>query len=155
MSEANLKQIREVEEESDKILKAAEQEMDKALLKAREEAVALKAKAETDAADEAKGVISSFEEETEKEIATLDKSAASRKEELRKNVSLSHQMDGDEDSDTLHLGIFVKDKLAGIVSLMRASISSFEDEPQYQIRGMATSAFHQSKGFQTCLSCER
>lgn len=70
-----------------------------------------------------------------------------RKEELRKNVSLSHQMEGDQDSDTLHLGIFVKDKLAGIVSLMRASIASFEDEPQYQIRGMATSASHQSKGF--------
>jgi len=70
-----------------------------------------------------------------------------RKEELRKNVSLSHEMAGDDERETLHLGIFYAGELAGIVSLMRASIPSFKDSPQYQIRGMATSAKHQGKGF--------
>ena len=70
-----------------------------------------------------------------------------RKEELRKNISLSHKMAGDEDSDTLHLGIFAEGELAGIVSLMKASNPSFKQRPQYQIRGMATSGFHQGKGF--------
>ena len=71
-----------------------------------------------------------------------------RKQELRKNVSLSHEMAGDEEPDTLHLGIFFAGELVGIVSLMRASIPFFkEDSPQYQIRGMATSGMHQGKGF--------
>ena len=89
-----------------------------------------------------------------------------RKEELRKNVSLSHKMAGDQDPDTLHLGIFANDDLVGIVSLMKASMpfvddsplevssleeSSLEESPleeslQYQIRGMATSGPHQGKG---------
>ena len=79
-------------------------------------------------------------------IAT-EETFAIRKEELRKNVSLSHEMAGDEDPDTLHLGIFVNNDLAGIVSLMRASMPSFKDSPQYQIRGMATSSPYQGKGF--------
>lgn len=70
-----------------------------------------------------------------------------RKDELRKNVSLSHKMMGDEEPDTLHLGIFVEGELGGIVSLMKASIPDFKDEPQYQIRGMATASRHQGKGF--------
>ena len=70
-----------------------------------------------------------------------------RKEELRKNVSLSHEMAGDEDPDTLHLGIFVNNDLAGIVSLMRATMPSLKDSLQYQIRGMATSSPYQGKGF--------
>ena len=70
-----------------------------------------------------------------------------RKQELRKNVTLSHVMLGDEEPDTLHLGIFVKGELAGIVSLMKAVLPSFEESPQYQIRGMATSAPHQGQGF--------
>jgi ribosomal protein S18 acetylase RimI-like enzyme len=69
-----------------------------------------------------------------------------RKEELRKNVSLSHKMEGDEEPDTLHLGIFIEGELAGIVSLMKASIPTFQDEPQYQIRGMAMASCHQRKG---------
>ena len=70
-----------------------------------------------------------------------------RKDELRKNVSLSHKMVGDEEPGTLHLGIFVEGELGGIVSLMKASIPDFKDEPQYQIRGMATASRHQGKGF--------
>ena len=70
-----------------------------------------------------------------------------RKEELRKNVSLSHKMVGDEEPDTVHLGIFFEGELAGIVSLMKASIPAFKDEAQYQIRGMATASCHQRKGF--------
>ena len=70
-----------------------------------------------------------------------------RKEELRKNVSLSHKMVGDEEPDTLHLGFFTDGELAGIVSLMRSSLPAFKETFQYQIRGMATASSHQGKGF--------
>lgn len=69
-----------------------------------------------------------------------------RREVLRKNVSLSHEMPGDKASETLHLGIFYDGELVGIVSLMRASISCFSESSQYQIRGMATYAPYQGKG---------
>ncbi len=70
-----------------------------------------------------------------------------RKEELRKNVSLSHTMQGDEDDDTLHLGCFDDEELVGIVSLMRASLPGFSERPQFQIRGMATSSGYQGRGY--------
>jgi GNAT superfamily N-acetyltransferase len=77
---------------------------------------------------------------------TAEDTYSIRKEELRKNVSLSHEMAGDYALDTVHLGIYYQDELAGIVSMMKASIPFFDDNPQYQIRGMATSAPFQGKG---------
>ena len=77
-----------------------------------------------------------------------------RKEELRKNVSLSHTMSGDKDAETLHLGLFVDNELAGIGSFMRTSLSDFKEEPQYQLRGMATRASHQGRGFGRLLLTE-
>ena len=68
-----------------------------------------------------------------------------RKEELRKNVSLSHKMKGDHDSETLHLGLYLNEELVGIASFMKASLDDFEGL-QYQLRGMATSERHQGKG---------
>ena len=68
-----------------------------------------------------------------------------RREELRKNVSLSHVMKGDDDSETLHLGLYLNDELVSIASFMKASLPEFEGL-QYQLRGMATSEMHQGKG---------
>ena len=70
-----------------------------------------------------------------------------RKAELRKNVSLSHKMSGDEDSDTLHLGLFKDGELVGIASFMSASHPAFKEKTQYQLRGMATTAKTQGRGF--------
>ena len=69
-----------------------------------------------------------------------------RKEELRRNVTLSHEMQGDHDSDTLHLGLFEKGELVSIASFMKASLPDFEGR-QYQLRGMATAEAYQGKGF--------
>ena len=81
-------------------------------------------------------------------VITAKETYPIRKEELRKNVSLSHQMQGDEDDDTLHLGCFDSgDLLVGIVSLMPASLTGFSERPQYQIRGMATSSGFQGRGY--------
>ena len=70
-----------------------------------------------------------------------------RKAELRKNVSLSHKMSGDEDDETLHLGLFKDGELVGIASFMRASNSAFEGNGQFQLRGMATAAKAQGRGY--------
>lgn len=70
-----------------------------------------------------------------------------RKAELRKNVSLSHKMTDDEDNETLHLGLFNDGELVGIASFMRASNSAFEENGQYQLRGMATAAKAQGRGY--------
>jgi len=69
-----------------------------------------------------------------------------RKQELRKNVSLSHKMKGDHDPDTLHLGMFLNEDLIGIASFMRASLSDFKGS-QYQLRGMATAEAYQGRGY--------
>ena len=68
-----------------------------------------------------------------------------RREELRKNVSLSHVMKGDDDRETLHLGLYLNDELVSIASFMKALLPEFEGL-QYQLRGMATSEMHQGKG---------
>ena len=68
-----------------------------------------------------------------------------RREELRKNVSLSHVMKGDDDRETLHLGLYFNDELVSIASFMKASLPEFEGL-QYQLRGMATSEMNQGKG---------
>jgi GNAT superfamily N-acetyltransferase len=70
-----------------------------------------------------------------------------RKAELRKNVSLSHKMSGDEDDGTLHLGLFNDGELLGIASFMSASNPAFKEKDQYQLRGMATAAKAQGRGY--------
>lgn len=71
---------------------------------------------------------------------------AIRKEELRRNVSLSHKMEGDQHPETLHLGLFVNDELVSVASCMKASLSEFTGL-QYQLRGMATREAEQGRGF--------
>ena len=45
--------------------------------------------------------------------------------------------EGDELETTLHFGGFVNQELVGIISLFKNNHSSFQQENQYQIRGMA------------------
>lgn len=69
-----------------------------------------------------------------------------RKEVLRKNMTLSHEMKGDHDSDALHLGIYEGDKLVCIGSFMKAVRTDLSGQ-QFQLRGMATSDRAQGKGY--------
>ncbi len=69
-----------------------------------------------------------------------------RKEVLRKNMDLSAQFTGDDDVDTIHVGLYDNDVLACIVSFMHANYMD-TNEKQYQLRGMATKEIFQGKGF--------
>ncbi len=69
-----------------------------------------------------------------------------RKAVLRDGMTLSHEMLGDHDEDTLHLGLFESDSLVCIASFMQASNDLFEGR-QFQLRGMASANAAQGKGF--------
>jgi len=69
-----------------------------------------------------------------------------RKLVLRDGMTLSHKMNGDHDSSTLHLGLFDEDRLVCIGSFMKASKSNFTGI-QYQLRGMASAKGLQGKGY--------
>lgn len=69
-----------------------------------------------------------------------------RKEILRKGMTLSHKMPGDEDRESLHLGVFYKEELVCVGSFMKNKKDGFSGV-QYQLRGMATSESAQGMGF--------
>ena len=69
-----------------------------------------------------------------------------RKSVLREGMTLSHQMNGDHESSTLHLGLFDEDRLVCVGSFMKAAKSNFKGH-QYQLRGMASSKGSQGKGY--------
>ena len=69
-----------------------------------------------------------------------------RKQVLRKNMTLSHKMKGDHDSDALHLGVYERDILVCIGSFMKAARTDLAGR-QYQLRGMATSDGSQGNGY--------
>jgi GNAT superfamily N-acetyltransferase len=69
-----------------------------------------------------------------------------RKEVLRKGMTLSHELPGDHDADTVHLGVFWDGQLICIGSFMKASKLPFSGF-QYQLRGMATANGFQGKGY--------
>jgi GNAT superfamily N-acetyltransferase len=71
---------------------------------------------------------------------------ALRKQELRKNMSLSEKIPGDFEESSLHLGLFEDDQLACIATFMPASNVLFT-EKQYRLRGMATGEIYQKKGY--------
>ncbi|MCA0931679.1 GNAT family N-acetyltransferase [Lutimonas saemankumensis] len=68
-----------------------------------------------------------------------------RKEILRKGMTLSHKMPGDEDKSSLHLGLFSDMELVCVCSFMKNSNKEFSGF-QYQLRGMATSEKAQGQG---------
>ncbi len=69
-----------------------------------------------------------------------------RKEELRKNVTLSHKMKGDDEPGTMHLGLFLDGTLVSIARFMSSTLNDSGDK-QYQLRGMATAGAYQGRGY--------
>lgn len=53
--------------------------------------------------------------------------------------------EGDLEPSTLHLGIFIEEKLAGVASFMRNKSKLFNSEEQFQLRGMAVLPEFQKK----------
>jgi len=74
---------------------------------------------------------------------SADETYPIRLEVLRKGIPLPHKFKGDFDSDTFHLGVFLKTKLVGVSSFMKVDNENF-DGFQYQLRGMA--ALEESRG---------
>ena len=68
-----------------------------------------------------------------------------RLEVLRKNIALPVIFTGDDDPSTIHLGVFLNDKLVAISSFMQSQNTLFEGK-QYQLRGMATLPEHRGLG---------
>ena len=80
-----------------------------------------------------------------KEIKAED-TYAIRKTVLRKNMTLSHEMPGDHDPETVHLGVYDENKLLCTGSFMKNNRDEFTGH-QYQLRGMATAEGSQRKGY--------
>lgn len=80
-----------------------------------------------------------------KEIKAED-TYAIRKAVLRKNMTLSHEMPGDHDPETVHLGVYDENKLLCTGSFMKNNRDEFTGH-QYQLRGMATAEGSQRKGY--------
>ena len=71
-----------------------------------------------------------------------------RHEVLRKGKSIvTCQFKGDDDENTTHFGLFLEDKLVGIISIFKENNNLFSESNQFQIRGMAVLEAFQGKGF--------
>ena len=57
------------------------------------------------------------------------------------------QFKGDDDENTTHFGLFLEDKLVGIISIFKENNNLFPESKQFQIRGMAVLEEFQGKGF--------
>lgn len=57
----------------------------------------------------------------------------------------------DNAETTSHFGLYVKDMLVGVISIFKTSNPLFNDEKQFQIRGMAVLETHQKKGYGAAL----
>lgn len=54
---------------------------------------------------------------------------------------------GDDDDQTIHLGAFIDKNLVSVASFYFNNNPRFNENVQYQLRGMATLPEHQNKGF--------
>lgn len=54
---------------------------------------------------------------------------------------------GDELPSTIHFGLFADNILAGVISVFEAENEIFEQQGQFQVRGMAVLGDYQKKGF--------
>lgn len=71
-----------------------------------------------------------------------------RHEVLRKGKTIETcQFKGDDDENTVHFGLFLEDKLVGIISIFKEKNELFSETNQFQIRGMAVLEEFQGKGF--------
>jgi len=87
-----------------------------------------------------------------KEIKAED-SYGIKKAVLRKNMTLSHEMPGDHDADSVHLGVYDQNILVCTGSFMKNNQNDFTGN-QYQLRGMATAEDCQGKGYGRMLLTE-
>lgn len=55
--------------------------------------------------------------------------------------------EGDDHQTTFHIGLYVVDKLVGVVSVFKNKTVTFSEPNQFQIRGMAVLKEHQSFGY--------
>ena len=70
-----------------------------------------------------------------------------RHEVLRKGKPIETcQFKGDDDDNTTHFGLFLENKLVGIISIFKEKNNLFSETNQYQIRGMAVLEAFQGKG---------
>ena len=73
-----------------------------------------------------------------------------RHEVLRKGKPFETcQFKGDDDENTIHFGLFLEDKLVGIISIFKENNNLFPKLNQFQIRGIAVLEEFQGKGFGT------
>ena len=70
-----------------------------------------------------------------------------RKAILRKGMSLSHKMAGDEHIDSIHLGVYDGGRLNCVGSFIGVNSNLFLEKEQYQLRGMASAFEAQGKGY--------
>lgn len=54
--------------------------------------------------------------------------------------------DGDDLESTIHLGLFIKNKLVGVATFVKNSNNLLKNESQYQLRGMAILNAYQGLG---------
>src|SRR5688500_390742 len=59
----------------------------------------------------------------------------------------SCRFEGDDLTTSTHLGLFKDNYLIGIISIFEVKSTLFNDERQFQRRGMAVLEEHQKKGF--------
>lgn len=59
----------------------------------------------------------------------------------------SCRFEGDDLETTFHFGLFIDEKLIGVISLFKNKNAIFNIENQFQIRGMAVLQEHQKKGY--------
>ena len=59
----------------------------------------------------------------------------------------SCRFEGDDLKTTKHFGVFERQNLVGIVTVLQNKSDLFSEENQFQIRGMAVLESHQKKGF--------
>jgi predicted GNAT family N-acyltransferase len=78
-------------------------------------------------------------------LIKVEETYSIRKEELRKNMDLSTQFEGDFDEETFHLGLFKGNELVSIASFTSSNYKEFEGK-QFQLRGMATKEEYQGQG---------
>jgi GNAT superfamily N-acetyltransferase len=58
---------------------------------------------------------------------------------------------GDDDKTTIHLGLYADEKLIGVASLFQVKNDFFDNEKQFQLRGMAVLEEYQKEGIGTQL----
>ena len=83
---------------------------------------------------------------TEIKKISVEQTYPLRKEVLRKGMTLSHEMAGDKDAASFHLGLFDNGQLHCIASFMSSEHPDFKGE-HYQLRGMATSEKARGRGY--------